>query len=181
MGDRAANRQAIDDVFAEIYEQLRRLAAVVKRNDPSATITPTALVNETWLKLAGSPNFAATSHLHFMRIAARAMRQVLVDAARRRHAQKRGNTPEIQMVTLGTDEPMASAIVTDSDVLALHDALNELAEANERQAEMIQCRFFADLDIDQTAEALGIAKSSVNRDWRAACAWLKTKLRTPNE
>ena len=78
------NRQALDDLFSAAYEELRRLASSVRRGDPSATLNPTALVNEAWLKLAGSPGVASTSRLHFKRIAARAMRQLLIEAARRR-------------------------------------------------------------------------------------------------
>ena len=79
-----STRRALDDLFSVTYEELRRLASSVKRSDQSVTLTPTALVNEAWLKLASSPRFASTSRLHFKRIAARAMRQVLVEAARRR-------------------------------------------------------------------------------------------------
>src|SRR5437764_10218617 len=82
--------QALDDLFSATYEELRRLAAAVRRGDPSATLSPTALVNEAWLKLRESPHLAQTSPAHFRRIAARAMRQVLVEAARRRRAENRG-------------------------------------------------------------------------------------------
>src|SRR5262245_58378415 len=84
------DREALDRLFSLTYEELRRLAQSVRRDDPGATLSPTALVNEAWLKLAGSPAVAHTSPLHFKRIAARAMRQVLVEAARRRNAHKRG-------------------------------------------------------------------------------------------
>src|SRR5438046_10743275 len=82
-------RHELDELFSVTYEELRRLASSVKRSDQSVTLTPTALVNEAWLKLANSPRFASTSRLHFKRIAARAMRQVLVEAARRGNAEKR--------------------------------------------------------------------------------------------
>src|SRR3954468_20733635 len=85
-----AERRALDDLFSAAYEELRRLAAAVKRDDPAATLSPTALVNEAWLKLRQSPHVAQTSRVHFKRIAARAMRQVLIEAARRRRADKRG-------------------------------------------------------------------------------------------
>src|SRR5579862_8480117 len=91
-------RQDLDHLFSETYEELRRLASSVRRGDPSATLNPTALVNEAWIKLSHSPDIAASSRLHFKRIAARAMRQVLVEAARRRHARKRGG-PDGVMVT----------------------------------------------------------------------------------
>ena len=83
----AADQAALDAMFSAAYEELRRLARAVRRDDANATIDPTALVNEAWLKLAGTPGLASTSPLHFRRIAARAMRQVLVEAARRRHAE----------------------------------------------------------------------------------------------
>src|SRR5689334_6881272 len=86
------DRQALDHLFSVTYEELRRLASSVKRDDPRASLSPTTLVNEAWVKLAASPAFRSTSPLHFKRIAARAMRQVLVEAARRRHAAKRGGT-----------------------------------------------------------------------------------------
>jgi RNA polymerase sigma-70 factor, ECF subfamily len=83
-------RRALDRLFSLTYEELRRLASSVRRSDPGATLSPTTMVNEAWVKLAKSPQFASTSPLHFKRIAARAMRQVLVEAARRRNASKRG-------------------------------------------------------------------------------------------
>src|SRR5947209_16610228 len=92
-------RRALDDLFSVTYEELRRLASSVRRSDPSASLNPTALVNEAWLKLANSPRFASTSRLHFKRIAARAMRQVLVEAARRRNAGKRGGGQGFALVT----------------------------------------------------------------------------------
>ena len=102
------DRRTLDHLFSVTYEELRRLASTVKRGDPSATLNPTALVNEAWVKLAQSPRFAATSPLYFKRIAARAMRQVLVEAARRRHADKRGG-PGAAMVTF--DESQTPIVV----------------------------------------------------------------------
>src|SRR5580704_14477558 len=86
-----ADKQNLDYLFSVTYEELRRLASTVKGNDPSHTLNPTALVNEAWLKLVKSPPFETTSRLHFKRIAARAMRQVLIEAARRRNSSKRGS------------------------------------------------------------------------------------------
>src|SRR6204780_5874303 len=83
-------RRELDYLFSVTYEELRRLASSVRRGDPSATLSPTALVNEAWIKLAASPRFATASRLHFKRIAARAMRQLLIEAARRQNASKRG-------------------------------------------------------------------------------------------
>jgi len=173
-GRRSGDRQAFDQLFTATYEELRRLASVVRRGDPSATLSPTALVNEAWLKLAGSPSIAATSRLHFKRIAARAMRQLLVEAARRRNASKRSSGAEI---TVSFDEAMQKTPTGSQDLLALNDALDELARMNPRQAEMVESRFFGGLDIPETASLLNVSEATVLRDWRAAKAWLAHELR----
>lgn len=169
------DRRLLDDLFSLTYEELRRLAASVRRHDPSATLSPTALVNEAWIKLAGSPPPGTISRLHFKRIAARAMRQVLVEAARRRNARKRGSGAALVTLDDGTDAAAAGA----DDVLALDAALDELAQLNPRQATMVESRFFGGLDVSETAELLGISEATVLRDWRAARAWLARQLRTP--
>src|SRR5258706_13587376 len=115
-GDTPEERRTLDHLFSVTYEELRRLASTVRRGDPAATLNPTALVNEAWLKLANSPRFASTSRLHFKRIAARAMRQVLIEAARRRHAHKRGGA-EDPWITF--DEAIHKAPSTGQDLLAL--------------------------------------------------------------
>ena len=168
-----AERDALDHVFSLAYEELRRLATSVRRNDLDATISPTTLVNEAWLKLAASPSVAHTSPLHFKRIAARAMRQVLVDVARRRVAGKRGG-PDAVSVTF--DESMHVHTGSD-DLLALDAALDELARLNPRQALMVESRFFGGLDVPETAALLGVSEATVLRDWRAARAWLAAELR----
>ena len=168
MGD----RRALHNLFSAAYEELRRLAATVRRNDPAATLSPTALVNEAWLKLADSPAVARTSPLHFKRIAARAMRQVLVESARRRNADKRGGSAAV--VTF--DDAMSS-VTTADDVLGLDAALEALALIEPRQALMVESRFFGGLDVAETAELLGVSEATVLRDWRAAKAWLSRELR----
>jgi RNA polymerase sigma factor (TIGR02999 family) len=167
------DRLALDQLFSAAYEELRRLASSVRRRDPSATLSPAALVNEAWLKLAGSPGIGATSRLHFKRIAARAMRQVLIEAARRRNARKRGAGADLVTFDDGIDETATSS----TDVLALDAALEGLAGLNPRQAAMIESRFFGGLDVNETAQLLGVSKATVLRDWRAAKAWLSGELR----
>jgi RNA polymerase sigma-70 factor, ECF subfamily len=167
-------KQALDYLFSVTYEELRRLASSVKRGDPSATLNPTALVNEAWLKLAGSPRLAATSPLHFKRIAARAMRQVLVEAARRRSADKRGG-PGASFVTF--DEAQTS-VAGEQELLGLNSALDELARIQPRQAMMVECRFFGGLDIAEISQLLDVSAATTLRDWRAAKAWLGHTLRT---
>jgi RNA polymerase sigma factor (TIGR02999 family) len=172
-GTAAKGRKSLDHLFSAAYEELRRLASTVRRGDPSATLNPTALVNEAWIKLAKSPEIAATSRLHFKRIAARAMRQLLVEAARRRKAGKRGAGAEI---TVTFDAAEQKAPSDREDLLALDRALDELAQMNERQAIMVESRFFGGLDIPETAELLNVSEATVLRDWRAAKAWLAHEL-----
>jgi RNA polymerase sigma factor (TIGR02999 family) len=164
----------LEDLFSAAYEELRRLATAVKRDDRNATVSATTLVNEAFLKLAAGPRFKAFSHLHFKRIVARAMRQVLVEAARRRNADKRGGGA-IAFVTL--DEWIAAGDTSARDVLALDAALDSLARLQPRQAEMVVCRFFGGLNIQETAAALEVSEATVQRDWRAAKAWLARELR----
>jgi RNA polymerase sigma factor (TIGR02999 family) len=168
------DRRVLDEVFSAAYEELRRLAGQVRRGDPGATLSPTALVNEAWLKLAGAPAVANTSRLHFKRIAARAMRQVLVEAARRRHAHKRGG-PDAVFVTF--DDAVARGAAWADDLLGLDAALDGLARLHPRQAVMVESRFFGGLDVPETAALLGISEATVLRDWRAARAWLAHELR----
>ena len=164
----------LDELFSAAYEELRRLASLVKSNDPLATLSPTTLVNEAFLKLAASPRFKVFSPLHFRRIVGRAMRQVLVEAARRRNAVKRGR--DLEFVTL--DESMVGGVTSAGDLLALDAALDTLERLNPRQAEMVVCRFFSGLDVAETAAALDVSEATVQRDWRAVKAWLAKELRT---
>jgi len=167
------HRQNLDIVFSLAYEELRRLASTVRRGDPKATLSPTTLVHEAWLKLANSPDVATTSRLHFKRIAARAMRQLLVEAARRRHAHKRGGDGGIRVTF---DESLESADACGDELLALDTALQELARMNPRQATMVESRFFGGLDVSETATLLNVSEATVMRDWRAAKAWLAHEL-----
>jgi RNA polymerase sigma factor (TIGR02999 family) len=168
------DRQALDHLFSATYEELRRLASSVRRGDPSATLNPTALVNEAWMKMAKSREIAATSRLHFKRIAARAMRQILIEAARRRNAGKRGGG---QAVTVGFDDACQKGPSCGEDLLRLDRALDELARMNPRQATLVESRFFGGLDIPETATLLNVSEATVLRDWRAAKAWLAHELR----
>lgn len=170
------NRRALDELFSATYEELRRLASSVRRGDPSATLTPTALVNEAWLKLSATPEVADTSALHFKRIAARAMRQVLVEAARRRTAEKRGGG-NVAFVTF--DDAVERAATTSEELLALDAALDALGRLSPRQAQLVESRFFGGLDVAEAAASLGVSEATALRDWRAAKAWLAAELRQP--
>jgi RNA polymerase sigma factor (TIGR02999 family) len=168
------DRQALDHLFSVAYEELRRLANRVRQSDPSATLNPTALVNEAWLKLASSPRFEWTSRLHFKRIAARAMRQILVEAARRRNSGKRGGEEGVHIVTF--DESL-DAPAWEKDLLGLDTALSDLARIQPRQAQMVEGRFFGGMEVAEVAELLEVSEATILRDWRAAKAWLAHELR----
>jgi RNA polymerase sigma factor (TIGR02999 family) len=173
LGPVAIDRVILEELFTATYEELRRLASSIRRGDPSTTLSPTALVNEAWLKLAGSPPLVSVSRVHFKRIAARAMRQVLIEAARRRNAQKRGSG----LTPVTFDEALQQPASGPDELLALDAALEELARIQPRQALMVESRFFGGLDITETAELLGVSEATILRDWRAAKAWLAHELR----
>jgi RNA polymerase sigma factor (TIGR02999 family) len=165
-------RRAIDQVFSLVYEQLRGLATAARRREPHITLNSTALVHEAWIKLKDSPHLAATSPEHFKAIAARAMRQVLVEAARRRHSQKR----ECEFVYIEQDAIVGRSMGCAAELLSLDAALDRLAKMNARQAQMVEYRFYGGLSVAETAAVLGISESAVERDWRAARAWLAKAL-----
>ena len=168
------DHRAIDEFFSASYEELKRIARAAKQRDPQAALSPTTLVNEAWLKLAKSPGLAFQSTLHFKLTAARAMRQTLVEAARRRDAQKRGGNGEIVFVTF---DDFARPVRCDKQLLALHESLNELALLNQRQALLVESRYFGGMDVTETAALLGVSEATVLRDWRAAKAWLGSEIR----
>lgn len=169
-----AARAHVDALFDLTYAELRRLASAVKRGDASRTLNPTALVHEAWVKLSASPAIGAVSPLHFKRIAARAMRQVLIEAARRRNADKRGGAG-LSMVTF--DETLTVPLDDGRELLRLDDLLQELAVIAPRQAELVESRFFGGMDVQETAASLRVSEATVLRDWRAARAWLGSELR----
>jgi RNA polymerase sigma-70 factor, ECF subfamily len=166
-------REALDDLFSVTYEELRRLASSVRRSDPGASLSPTGLVNEAWLKLANSPVFQSASQLHFKRIAARAMRQILIEGIRRRRSAKRGGD-EVMVVFDESTDQVSSA----RDLLALDAALDDLARIHPRQALLVESRYFGGLDVAETATLLEVSEATVLRDWRAAKAWLAVQIST---
>jgi RNA polymerase sigma factor (TIGR02999 family) len=162
----AGDSGALERLVPLMYEDLRRVARrQLDREGGGHTLQTTALVHEAYLKLAGGGTVSATSRAHFLAIAARAMRQVLVDYARRRKAAKRGGG--VISVTLGDEAtpPDTSA----EDILALDEALQQL---DPRQRQVIECRFFGGMEEKDIAAALGISERTVRRDWVKARAWL---------
>ena len=171
----ADGRDSFDEQFSLVYEELRRLAANVLRSEQNGRVTPTTLVHEAWLKLAHSPEVAETSPLHFRRIAARAMRQVLVEAARSRNALRRGRGDA--MVTYDELVPGMSALADPKDILALDSALNSLSRISARQATLVEGRFFGGLEVSELAVLLKVSEATVAREWRSARAWLAVEIR----
>ena len=170
---------AMDRLLPLVYDELRRVARARLRSERDThTLQATALVHEAYLRLVGAGRPTAQNRAHFFAIAARLMRQILVDHARRRRARKRGGgetaitlpewvrTPEIDVV----------------DLLALDQALVELTAMDPRLTQVVELRFFAGLTIDETSEALTVSAVTVERDWMVAKAWLHERLsRAPDD
>lgn len=156
-------------MFPTVYAELRRRAHVYLQDEqPDLTLSTTALVHEAYLHLIDIERVEYRDRSHFMAIAARAMRRILVDAARRRHAQKRGGSS----VTLSLDNADGVPVNESAQLLALDDALERLAAESERLARTVELRFFAGLTIEETARAMELAPSTVQLDWLKAKAWL---------
>lgn len=168
----------VEEWFSLAYDELRSLAARVRGRDPNQTLNPTALVHEAFVRLSSLHRVAPESRLHFMKIAARAMRRVLVDAARQRHAEKRGGNPAF--VTLDDDEEGATSVVRPDDVLALDGALDELARRDPRASEIVVYRYFGGFSVAETAAALSVSEATIHREWRFARAWLHEELQRAN-
>jgi len=163
-----------DRLMAAVYDDLRRKAAGILRHEsPGHTLQPTALVNEAYLRLVDQKRVAWQSRAHFLAVAARLMRRVLIDYARRRRASKRGG--EAVRVTL--DDLAPASLSSPLDLLVLDEALAELAALDARQARIVEMRAFGGLSVEETAEVLGVSPATVKRDWSFAQAWLERRLR----
>ena len=170
-GDKGAEGELV----TKVYPELRKLAvAYMRRERQGHTLQPTALVNEAYLKLAGLKRLRWQDRAHFFGVAARLMRQVLVDYARGRNAEKRGggvvSIPVSRVPIIARDE------ASPTDILAIHQALEALAARDPRTARVVECRFFTGLSVEETAAALGIAERTVKRDWQFGRAWLRQHL-----
>ena len=163
---------AFDTLFARVYDELKALARQVRGGRAGETLNTTALVNEAYLKLLPSAGNDWEGRAHFFGTAARAMRQILVDAARRQIALKR--TSGAPLATF--DEALHTPPVRPAELIALDDALARLAAVDPRRAAVVEHRVFAGLSISETAELLGLSTATVERDWRAARAWLSVEL-----
>jgi RNA polymerase sigma factor (TIGR02999 family) len=169
----AAGSPELNRLLSEVYGELRQLAAAALRREwRNHTLQPTALVNEAYLRLARSPGLRITDRKQFLAIAARVMRQVLVEHARARQRVKRGGDP--LRVTLGEDLAAASPPVFD--LLALDQALERLARLSDQQVRIVELRYLAGLSVEEVADVLGISPTTVKRDTAMARAWLSREL-----
>jgi RNA polymerase sigma factor (TIGR02999 family) len=167
----------VDDLFRELYSELRRIArAHRRRRSPSDTLSTTALVNEAYVRLKQSGRLATKDRLHFLALSARAMRFVLIDYARRSCAEKRGTGA----AAFGLDAAAVAAATEHAEsTLALHEALTRLALVHERMARVVECRFFGGMTEPEIAVVLGVSERTVRGDWQRAKIWLARDLGTP--
>jgi RNA polymerase sigma factor (TIGR02999 family) len=168
---------ALDRVYELVYAELRRIAAARLRAERDGhTLQPTALVNEAYMKLAASPGAGVQDRSHFLAVAARAMRQVLVDHARRRDAVKRGAGVEPATFTGRRLASPDLSVLESEELLALDDALDRLDAIDTRLRQVVELRFFGGLTDSEVGEVLGVTRRTVQRDWTRARAWLYGEL-----
>ena len=165
--------EALDRLMPIVQAELRRIAASYMRKErPDHTLQPMALVNEAYLRLIDQKNIRWQDRAHFLGIAAKMMREILVDHARKKNAAKR----RAGTVQVTFDETIASPIEDPLDVVALHEALEKLGTLDERQSRVVELRFFGGLSVKETAEVMGISAATVKREWSTAKAFLYDEL-----
>jgi len=170
---RQGQKEALDRLVPVVYEELRRLARVRLRSEREGHSLQTSdLVHEAFLRLVGIDRMTLENRAHFFAVASRLMRQILVDHARYRDAEKRGGG--VTMVSLGDASPAASG--TDIDILELDEALDALTALDPRLCRVVELKYFSGLTIEETALALEVSRATVERDWAAAKAWLYDRL-----
>lgn len=162
-----------EELTARVYDELRALAAAhLKRERPGHTLQATALAHEAFLRLQGQQRFRSFGRDQFLALAARMIRRILVDHARKRDRLKRGGGK--QAVTL--DDALAMTNDAAVDLLDLHAALQKLSTLDERQADVVELRFFGGLNVEEVARVVGVSPRTVDNEWRAARAWLRREL-----
>ena len=170
---RTGNADALSQLLPLVYEELRRVArARLRLERPDHSLQATALVHEAYLRLVGSQRQTPQNRTHLFAIAARMMREILVDHARRKAASKRGGSATI----IALDESVPAAEIAMVNLLALDEALTELHTLDSRLCRVVELRFFTGLTLDETAEALHVSTATVERDWTVSKAWLHQRL-----
>jgi len=167
------DREALDRLFPLVYAELRRLAKSYMRKERAGhTLQTTALIHEAYLRLIDAGRVEWRNRAHFFGVAARAMRQILVEMARERGCQKRGGGAR----QIALDEAMTIGAGLDEDLVSLDEALGALAKFDARKAQVVEMRFFGGLTEEEVAAALDVSPETVRRDWRLARSWLRKKL-----
>lgn len=170
---RAGDEKALDRAFVFVYDDLKRAASAQLRRNSTPTLNTTGLVNEAYLRLVESTRTAPTDRAHFLALAARAMRYIIIDYARRRSAAKRGGG----VYHLRLDDDVEVAVESQAQqLLVLDEAIRSLSEIDERLVRIVECRFFTGMTESETAEALEMSLSTVKRDWKRAKAWLAEEM-----
>ena len=173
-GDHAAFERLVEAVYAELHLIARRCMAGER---PGHKLQPTALVNEAYMRLVGAQDVQWQNRQHFLSMAARQMRRVLVDIARAKKFQKRGG----DAVHITFDHDLPAVQEPGRDLVALDDALEALSKVDGRKARVVEMRFFGGLSVEESAHALDVSVDTVMRDWKMAKAWLLRELRRPTE
>ncbi len=170
---KAGDQEALHALMPLVYSELRDIARRhLRKERPEHTLQSAALVHEAYIRLADQPGFDVENRAHFFAVAARLMRQILVDHARRRQAAKRGADRRVEL-----DASLVLPQEQSVDVIAMNDALDALSQLDEVQGRIVELRFFGGLEIEEIAVALGISRSTVKRDWNVAKAWLSRQMR----
>jgi RNA polymerase sigma factor (TIGR02999 family) len=167
----------MERLFPIVYDELRHIAARRLRSERTGhTLCTTALVHEAWLELTKLNRIQWQNRAHFLAVAAQAMRRILIDYAVARRRKKRGGGVPIE--PLDNPDALAIAQARGDELMALDEALTRLAALNDRQARIVECRFYGGMGIDETAEALSVSAATVKREWATARAWLNRELRS---
>jgi len=173
----APHDDAIAPLVPVVYEELRRIARRQLRSERTGhTLTTTALVHESYLKLAEQTRSVFRDRTHFLAVASQAMRRILIDYARGHRAARRGGDQE----RVDLDDAALAAVEQSESLIALHEALERLEQLDPRQARVVECRFFGGMTEQETANALGVTERTVRRDWIKAKLWLYAELRGSN-
>jgi RNA polymerase sigma-70 factor, ECF subfamily len=167
------DERALNELMPLVYQELRRMARrYLRQRSSGETFQTTELIHETYLKLAGGGDKQWHNRAHFFGVAAKAMRHILVDHARSKHAEKRGGWRD----RVSLDDNVASSLTQSGQVLALDEALKGLASVDKRKSDVVELKYFGGLTNEEAAEALGVSVETVKRDWRFARTWLLREL-----
>lgn len=178
----AGDERALDKLFALAYDELHRMAKMRRRDwiGGDYTLNTTALVHEAYIKLADQANPDWNNRSHFMGVAAKAMRHILINYAERRRTKKRGGDVQkfsLEAERIGGEEAISMSEDQADKLLSIESALKKLEQTNERQAKIIECKFFGGMTNDETAASVGVSKATVKRDWVMAQAWLYREIK----